>query len=264
MTIGYTVGTIAELLALTPESREDRLALRVAEKNDWYQFDANAAIGLIPDDMPPQGRWVQDIAGSISNGAIIGGISHFCQNTGPATGVDGNPLVIGDRWYSPQKFTECSWNGTYWISSIITSILPEQASSAGSDLPITTFSASGTSAGAGTNVLTLRKRGDALGVFFHSYDCTIGCSSADATNYWTLNFYARRQTLNPTVLFSLTINSPVSASNLVSGSLNTFLSAGNTNSPGNNLAIRFYVLGTKIGAPANLTLNTGINYSLVY
>jgi hypothetical protein len=205
---------------------------------------------------------LNNINKNIPNGAIVNGVCLFYQTEKPIQRLDGIALKIGDRWYNPSNFTECCWNGTYWLAPSTISVLPEQASSPGSDLPITTFSITG--AGTGTNISTARKKGDSQGIFFHSYDCTIGCSSANSTNYWNLFFYARRQALNPTLLFSLTINAPINPSSLVMGVLNTFLSAENTNSLGNKVAIRLYALAEKTGSPSNLTLNTSFHYSSAY
>ena len=78
----------------------------------------------IPADISGLNGAIDARLNNLPNGAIIGGVAHFFQNTPPATRIDGSPsvidgspLVIGDRWYRPSMGQEGFWNGTLWLST---------------------------------------------------------------------------------------------------------------------------------------------------
>ena len=56
---------------------------------------------------------------SLANPTIQNGFYQFVQDTAPTQRAVGVPLVAGDRWYKTDDGTEWFWNGTYWLSQII-------------------------------------------------------------------------------------------------------------------------------------------------
>lgn len=119
-----------------------------------------------------------------SNSAIIGGVQHFYVDTKPIERPNGDPLVIGDRWWKTDDGTEWFWNGTYWLSS--NDFIQTAGNTDGSPNTITASSYQNLSLVFLSNSDFFSPQVGNAGIFFTSWTANVFGRSPglDNINYW--------------------------------------------------------------------------------
>lgn len=88
----------------------------------------------------------------------------------PTARVDGSALVVGDRWVNSATGEQWFWNGTYWLSHVMTNVLRPSGITDNANLTIPLIP---------SRQLFLRN------VVFGA---SIPPTSLDASNFWTITF----------------------------------------------------------------------------
>jgi hypothetical protein len=55
----------------------------------------------------------------LKNGYIINGVSHIYSTTKPTARPDASSLVVGDLWCNSISGVRATWNGTYWLNTVV-------------------------------------------------------------------------------------------------------------------------------------------------
>lgn len=115
----FNVGTIVDLLYNT---------FTGAEKSKLAGIQSGAQVNPDLSGYAPIASPIITGFPQLPNNTRINGVGHFYQTTKPVTRGDGSALVVGDRWWKTDEGTEWFWNGTYWLSNTVYSLVSGNAS----------------------------------------------------------------------------------------------------------------------------------------